>query len=1180
MEFRILGSFEVLGTAGPVDLRGAKRRGLFACLLVHAGQPLSPDRLVEELWADGGSVRTTRTVQTYVSQLRKLLAGEPVSLVTAPGGYVLEIDPAALDAHRFEQAVTATGREPEAEHRLGALDGALALWRGPALSEFAGAGWADREAARLEALHLQALQRRCDALLDLDRAAEATAELEPLVRLHPLDERLWATLMLALYRSGRQADALGAYQHARRQLIDELGIEPGAALADLEHRILDHDPTLASTRRRERAGSPPASDRDQPEGWSPRTFLLTDIVESVSLWEHNPAAMSQAVARHDRLIEEAIAGSGGELVRTKGEGDSTFSVFLHPSDALAAAASIQHAVADDAWPTVTRLQVRAGVHTGHAEQRAGDWYGPAVNRAARLRAVAEGGQTLVSGVSAGLAADHLPKPVRLLYLGRRALRGIERPEEVWELVAADDPRLTPAASARASALPVPLTRLVGRTSDLETLVELMRAQRLVTLTGPGGSGKTRLALELARQAAIRGEAVWLAELAPLQDGELVAETVANAVGVTAGQDAIQDLLAHPELLAGVLVLDNCEHLLGACTALAERSLAAAHELRVLATSREPLGLSGERVWPVTPLAVPHGSVRDVDELVGVESVDLLLDRAREVRPDLELGHDDAVSVVQICRQLDGVPLAIELAAGRLRSLSLADLAARLGDQLTLLARHRSAGRDGARHQTLGMTLDWSYDMLSDQERTLAQRLSVFAGGFRLDAIEAVCGGDDIDVINGIDELVAKSLVTFDGASARYRLLEPIRRYLAGRLDESGQAEQTRRAHAEWVMRLSERLRARWRDDERANRLRLAEEAGNVERALRWAHDHDPAMATRIVGALGFYWFFYDQASGRRWCDAVIGLCPRTSSRSRAGALLSAAVIAQNDHAWDRSIALLREALEIYRSEGSAADQATSLYWLGRALTNLPDAEHGGFHAAEAMACFREGMQQCVQLGDSLGVGSFRIWFAAEAFESEDLAGAEQLANQVIEECGPAGDHYPVGQALCILAFIARRRSRDDEALELLREAVALNRELDDPYQLSGLLVDLAEQEAVMGQGAEALEALAESAQLDEQIGRLPGRSRRLGVAAVVHLARGHVKMSVAALGAYDAHPPEDDRGPRTRVGGSVGWRADAVETTRGRLPTADVAATAAAARGKSLDTLIDDLIIRPATATT
>ncbi|HSI92706.1 MAG TPA: BTAD domain-containing putative transcriptional regulator, partial [Jiangellaceae bacterium] len=420
MEFRILGPFEVVGAYGVLDVRGAKRRGLLACLVAHAGQPMSTDRLVEELWGDGGSDGAARTVQTYMSQLRKLLHGQGVSLVTGPGGYVLEVDPAQVDANRFELAATEAGAEPDPARRLAVLDGAFELWRGPPLGEFAGAGWADRAAGRLEALHLQALQRRYDSLLDLDRAQDAVAELEVMVRTHPLNERLWAQLMLGLYRSGRQADALGAYQEARRRLVDELGIEPGPRLVELERRILEHDPTLVDSRgSRVRAGGQHASPRRGSDGWYPRTFLLTDIVDSVSLWERDSAGMSQAVARHDSLIRKAVSVAGGQLVRTKGEGDSTFSVFSHPWDAVVAAGAIQDAVASEQWPATAPLRIRAGVHTGDAEPRDGDWYGPAVNRAARLRALAEGSQTLVSGVTVGLVADRLPKTVRVLYRGRR-----------------------------------------------------------------------------------------------------------------------------------------------------------------------------------------------------------------------------------------------------------------------------------------------------------------------------------------------------------------------------------------------------------------------------------------------------------------------------------------------------------------------------------------------------------------------------------------------------------------------------------------------------------------------------------------------------------------------------------------------------------------------------------------
>ena len=1178
MEFRILGPFEVAGAGGVVDLRGAKRRGLLACLVVHAGQPMSTDRLVEELWGEGGSAAAARTVQTYVSQLRKLLRGEGAGLETRAGGYVFKVEPVQVDAFRFERAITVAGAESDPGRRLAVLDEALGWWRGPPLGEFTGAAWADREARRLDALCHQARQRRYDALLDLDRAGEAVGELELLVGAHPFDERFWAQLMLALYRSGRQGDALGAYQHARRHLVDELGIEPGPELVDLEHRILDHDPTLATpTHVRGAVDQPRVGASSATDGWYPRTFLLTDIVDSVSLWERDPAGMSEAVARHDALVHDAVGASGGELVRSKGEGDSTFSVFDHPAKAVAAAVAIQEAVGGEMWPTAVPLRVRAGVHTGDAEPRDGDWYGPAVNRAARLRALADGQETLVSGVTAGLVADQLLKPVRLLYRGRRILRGIERPEEVWELVPANDPRLSAAARASEGGLPVALTRFVGRGADFDHLTRLIEDERLVTLTGPGGSGKTRLAMEVARHAARQGTLVWLAELAPLPDEGMVAEAVAAAVGVEAGQDPLDELLTRPELLAGVLVLDNCEHVLAGSTALTERLLAAAPELRVLATSREPLGLAGERVWPVVPLDVPDESVRDRQQLDGVESVELLLDRARAVRPDLDVGDDDVATVVQICRVLDGIPLAIELAAGRLRSLSFVDLAERLGDQLAVLARYRSAGWDDARHRTLRVTLDWSYDLLTEQQQTLAQRLSVFADGFRLDAVEAVCGGD-LDVLDGIDELVAKSLVTFDGTTARYRLLEPLRQYFAERLDESGEADVTTRAHAKWVTGLCERLGTRLREGEGPYRLRLAEEGSNIELALRWAHDHDHAMATRIVGSLGQYWYSYDSASGRRWCGVVIEASAGLAPRLRAKALLSAGMMAQTDYAWERSVAWLREALSIYGAEEAVAGRAASLYWLGRALAGWSGTEHSQDHAMEAARSFEEGLELCMRIGDRYGAGSFRIWLSAQAFENEDLDGSEQLANQVIEECAAADVRQPEGQALCILAFIARRRGRDDAALELLHDAIALYRDLDDPWRLSGLLVDLAEQEAVMGRGDEALQTLAESSRLDEQIGRLPGGSRRLAVAALVHLTRGQQGMSIAALGAYDAHPPDDARSPWTRVGGSVGWRADAVEATRARFDPSEVAAAKATARSKNVEELIDELILQPARA--
>jgi predicted ATPase/class 3 adenylate cyclase len=911
-------------------------------------------------------------------------------------------------------------------------------------------------------------------------------------------------------------------------------------------------------------------------GWYPRSFLLTDIVGSVSLWELDAELMSQAVARHDAIVGREISAAGGTLVRSKGEGDSTFSVFRHPVEAVAAAIAIQQALATEAWPVAMPLRVRAGVHTGDAEPRDGDWYGPAVNRAARLRALAEGGQTLVSGVTAGLVADQLPRAVRLLYRGRRALRGIERPEEVWELVVADDPRLTVAESLVTTGLPATLTRFVGRTADVRQLVELVEEHRLVTLTGPGGSGKTRLALEVAGCATRRGEVVWPTELAPLREEQAVALAVAVAVGIEpGGRDPLDELMERPELLAGLLVLDNCEHLVDACATVTSGLLGAAPDLRVLATSREPLGVPGEREWPVRPLDLPDESLRDRKHLVQVESAELLLDRARAVRPNLEVGDDDVASVVQICRVLDGMPLAIELAAGRLRSLGFADLAGRLSNQLAVLVRHRSAGRDEARHRTLRTTLDWSYDLLSEDQQMLARRLSVFAGGFRLDGVEAVCG-DDLDVLDGIDELVAKSLVTFDAVTARYRLLEPIRQYLAGRLEDAGEGELCRRLQAEWVAGLCERLGTRLLDDQRARSARLREESANIDVALGWALDHGHhETALRIVGSLGQYWCFNDHAGGRRWCEQVLDAGADAFPRRRAKALLSAGMVAQQDQAWERSIGWLRDALAIYQAVEATAGQAASLLWLGRALRLRREPVDGDDDIFEADACVEESLKLSIQLGDRVTAGWCRISLSQQAIENQDLDRAEQLSHQVIEECDAAGARHPVGQALCNLAYIAIRRGELDDALALVHDAIALYRDLDDPWQTAGALQDLAALASIAGRGAEALQALAEAVQLGEQVGRLARQPNVLATAAVVHLARGERALAISALGAYDAHRPPGPRGGYLVLGPLAG----AVDTARAQLDPAAVATATARAHTRQIGELTDELIIQPSKST-
>jgi predicted ATPase/DNA-binding SARP family transcriptional activator len=1069
---------------------------------------MNTDRLVEELWGDAGSVGAARTVQTYVSQLRKLLQGEAADLVTSPGGYMLEVDRVAVDAFRFEQGLTAASTETDPTRKLTVLESALALWRGPPLDEFAGVGWADREATRLDARHVQALRHRSATLLDLGRSPEAAAELEILLGVHSLDEGLWAQLMLALYRSGRQADALAAYQRARRHLVEELGIEPGAELADLEHRILDHDPTLAAAAEPSAmAGIRRASAPGGADGWYPRTFLLTDIVDSVRLWERDAAAMSDAVARHDALIRDAVRASGGELVRTNGEGDSTFSVFPRPWDAVAVAAAIHEALATEQWPSATPMRVRAGVHTGDAEPRCGDWYGQAVNRAARLRALAGGGQTLLSGVTAGLVADQTPKGLRLFYRGRRVLRGIERPEDVWELVPGDDPRASAPRSAPSADLPLALTSFVGRVAELETLARLVEGERLVTLTGPGGSGKTRLVLELANRAVGQGKVVWLAELAPVRDGGLVAQVVATAVGIETGSEPLDDLLARPELLGGLLVPDNCEHVVDACQAFTTAVLAAAPELHVLATSREPLRVAGEREWPVGSLNVPDVALSEPDRLARVESVQLLLDRARSVRPTVELTRDDAAAVVRICRALDGIPLAIELAAGRLRSLSFTDLSEHLADQLSVLRGHRYAGPDAARHRTLRMTLDWSYELLTDQQRALARRLSVFAGGFRLDAVEAVCGSD-FDVLDGVDELVAKSWVTFDGVTARYRLLEPLRQYLAERLAETGDTEAMRRAHAVWVVTLAEAAEREFFTDQIAWSKRLDAEQSNIRAALVGAMDHaDGVTALRIAAALGYPWFTMGQPDARALLNRAMAAAGPVDDRLQARGLLAAGMLAQDASEFEVAERLLEEALALFRSCGSRRGQAWTLTYLGR--RSASGDEQKCARLEEALRIFRETQH-------APGIAWSLAFLSAIRLDAEDVEAAARLAQEALETATRARVTQPMAEALRLLGKVALEEGDLSGARRRLEEAAELDRSAGDRWQEILATSEAGDVAALMADLPSALDHYARTVDLIDEI------SSRHQLGSLLHgfvlflWSRGKHQEAAQLLGAYDA----------------------------------------------------------------
>jgi predicted ATPase/class 3 adenylate cyclase/DNA-binding NarL/FixJ family response regulator len=656
------------------------------------------------------------------------------------------------------------------------------------------------------------------------------------------------------------------------------------------------------------------------------TFLLSDVEGSTALWEAQREAMALALPRSLEIVEKVASAHGGVLPVEQGEGDSRLAVFPRAADALAAAVAIQRLMTEEPWPEGAAIRVRIAVHAGDARLRDERTYGGGVvHRAARLRALARGGQILVSRAVHDLVADELPPEMELVDLGRHGLRDLSRPEQVFELRHPDLPPVGGGLRSLAAVpnnLPSTVSSFVGRVTERAQLGELLSTHRLVTVTGPGGCGKTRLTLEVAADAAAdRPDGIWLVELSGVADPDLVADTVLAAVdvGEVAGVDAIDRLSGFLQSRRTLLAIDTCEHLVDAVADAAHRLLQACPNLTVVATSREPLGVTGEVVWRVPPMTIGDDGEGD--------AVALLAERAQAVRASFTVNDANQDAVVSVCRRLDGIPLAIELAAARVRSMSIGDIAAGLDDRFRLLAGGSRTAL--ARQRTLEASVQWSYELTEKLERTVLRRLAVFQSSFDVVAAERVAGGDDVDelaVLEVLARLVDKSLVqveeTPDG-EVRYSLLDTIRHFGRDRLADEGQVEATQLRHLSWVGDLCEAAEPALERGDVATLDRLDDQLDDIRVALAWACS-DPERAPAavgIVGALGMYWLLRARyREGIDWCHEALAADRRSADDTERLRARWALVNAEIYGVPQRSEAAVEEAAVI-ADDAAAAGQA-------------------------------------------------------------------------------------------------------------------------------------------------------------------------------------------------------------------------------------------------------------------
>lgn len=808
------------------------------------------------------------------------------------------------------------------------------------------------------------------------------------------------------------------------------------------------------------------------------TFLFTDIEGSTKLWQQFPNAMPAALARHHEILRRAIESHNGYVFQIIG--DACCAAFATAFDGLDAALYAQRALHDFEWGETGAIRVRMALHTGAAEVRAGEFTsgeyvsGYTLSSAARLLGAGHGGQILLSEPTAALVREQLPPNTALLDKGAHRLKDLVQPQQIFQILANDLPHDFPALKtldALPNNLPIQLTSFIGREKEIMDIREYLfpsnspsphrrggTGVRLLTLTGAGGSGKTRLSLQVAADVIDAfDKGAWFVELAPISDSSLVPNALMSALELReeAGRaplDALTDSLRAKNLL---LILDNCEHLVEACARLAHHLLTHCPDLKILASSREGLGVAGEITYPVPPLTLPDPRTLTPDSLSQFDSVKLFIERATAVQSNFQVTNANAPAVAQICYRLDGIPLAIELAAARIKLFSPEQIASRLDDRFRLLTGGNRTAMP--RQQTLRAAIDWSFSLLSEQERILFRRLSVFAGGWSFEAAETVCAGETLDtsdVLEVLGHLVDKSLVIADmqGEEKRYRMLETIREFALEKLRGADNVKLVRIHHrdyflafAEWVNRQSFPDRITWQ-------RRLEVEHDNLQAALRWTlEQHESEIALAMCNALSVFWNEHGYwTESRIWFEQAIA----ASRQAQATAPISQAHLAQYGKALDESgtyaimqgdyvtgSAKLNEALAVESELGDKRGIASVLKSFGLLAWQLDDLKQAQSYYQESLALSRE-------LGDKLNIAHRLSSLALVAKEQGEYSTAHALSQESAAYLRELGDKEGVAFALEQRSWLAMIEGDYASSQQFEEEIFAIHKELDNKYRLA------------------------------------------------------------------------------------------------------------------------------------